>query len=141
MFLHILEILSMLDWQTAMVNFLYMCAIWNTWMVNCCFMSKLIYRIFVATQDKIFRFKFCVKLWEYFPFHLCGAIFFNNYLVVPYTWQPFTANLKVNFYFFSSLYLSFFFFQRNHRSYYHRYRDNRRYSRDYPQKEWVLDPG
>lgn len=48
--------------------------------------------------------------------------------------------MKVNCYFFSSLYVSFFFFQCNHRSDYHRYRDNRRNSRDYRQKEWVLDP-
>lgn len=47
--------------------------------------------------------------------------------------------MKVNCYFFSSLYVSFFFFQCNHRSDYHRYRDNRRNSRDYRQKEWVLD--
>lgn len=71
----------------------------------------------------------------------CNVFSINISLCKIYSiWQPLTATLKVNCYFFSSLYVSFFFFQCNHRSDYHRYRDNRRNSRDYRQKEWVLDP-
>lgn len=74
-FLQILDILSMLDWQTAKVNFLYM---FDIWYIYCCFMSKLIYRIFVTTQEKkIFAFKPYVTHWRYFFLPFCVAPFYK----------------------------------------------------------------